>query len=145
MSFLGCFARNIDGDSWFALWFNHPPGSSISPKRTPMLQLGCIGQPLGNLPKAEDLLALCSLDNLLLRVAVYETLKPWSQHLRPVPNDGTWAQGPEKKNINPQAYAVRARDMGRGAHRGFPWMRCNGLHGNRPLRGPPMLTRTQIA
>ena len=32
----GCFGRNIDGDSWFAWWFNHLPGPSISPKRTPM-------------------------------------------------------------------------------------------------------------
>ena len=36
--FLGCFARRIDGDSWFAWWFNHIPGPSISPKRTPMLR-----------------------------------------------------------------------------------------------------------
>ena len=32
----GCFARKIDGDSWFTWWFHHLPGSSISPKRTPM-------------------------------------------------------------------------------------------------------------
>ena len=32
----GCSARQIDGDSWFAWWFNHLPGPSISPKRTPI-------------------------------------------------------------------------------------------------------------
>ena len=31
----GCFGRKIDGDSWFTWWFNHLPGPSISPKRTP--------------------------------------------------------------------------------------------------------------
>ena len=31
----GCLARKIDGDSWFAWWFNHLPGPSFSPKRTP--------------------------------------------------------------------------------------------------------------
>ena len=32
----GCFARKIDGDSWFTFWLNHLPEPSISPKRTPM-------------------------------------------------------------------------------------------------------------
>ena len=31
----GCFARKI---AWFTWWFNHLPGPSISPKRTPMVQ-----------------------------------------------------------------------------------------------------------
>ena len=26
----GCFARKVDGDSWFARWFPHLPGTSIS-------------------------------------------------------------------------------------------------------------------
>ena len=34
----GCFARKIDGDSWFTWWCNHLPGPSISPKRTPMVK-----------------------------------------------------------------------------------------------------------
>ena len=25
----GCFASNIDGDSWFTWWFNHLPGKPI--------------------------------------------------------------------------------------------------------------------
>ena len=33
----GGFGGNIDGDSWFTWWFNHLPGLSICPKRTPML------------------------------------------------------------------------------------------------------------
>ena len=33
----GCFGRKMDGDSWFTWWFNHLPGPSISPKRTPMV------------------------------------------------------------------------------------------------------------
>ena len=33
--FLGCFAGNIDGGSRFIWWFNHLPGPSISPRRTP--------------------------------------------------------------------------------------------------------------
>ena len=28
--------RKIEGDSWFTWWFNHLPGPSICPKRTPM-------------------------------------------------------------------------------------------------------------
>ena len=32
----GCFGRTIDGASWFTWWFNHLPGASICPKRTPM-------------------------------------------------------------------------------------------------------------
>ena len=32
-----CFGRKIDGNSWFTWWFNHLPGPSISPKRTPMI------------------------------------------------------------------------------------------------------------
>ena len=28
--------RKIEGDSWFTWRFNHLPGPSISPKRTPM-------------------------------------------------------------------------------------------------------------
>ena len=32
-----CFHRKIDGDSGLPWWFNHPPGPSISPKRTPMV------------------------------------------------------------------------------------------------------------
>ena len=32
----GCFARKIDGDSWFTWLFIHLPGPFISPKRTPM-------------------------------------------------------------------------------------------------------------
>ena len=31
----GCFARQVDGDSWFTWWFNHLPGPRISPKKTP--------------------------------------------------------------------------------------------------------------
>ena len=37
----GCFGRQVDGDSWFTWWFNHP-GPSISPKRIPMS--GGVGQ-----------------------------------------------------------------------------------------------------
>ena len=33
----GCLGRKIEGDSWFTWWFCHLPGSSICPKRTPML------------------------------------------------------------------------------------------------------------
>ena len=34
----GCFARKIEGDSWFTWWFNHSPGKPIyfQPKKTPM-------------------------------------------------------------------------------------------------------------
>ena len=45
MSFL--LVREIDGDSWFTWWFNHPPGPSISPKRTPMCRGG--GNPKAHL------------------------------------------------------------------------------------------------
>ena len=33
----GCFARKIDGDSWFTWWFHHLPGPSSSPRRTHMI------------------------------------------------------------------------------------------------------------
>ena len=32
----GCLGGKMEGDSWFTLWFNHLPGASICPKRTPM-------------------------------------------------------------------------------------------------------------
>ena len=32
---VGCFGRNIDGDSRFTWWCHHLPGPSIAPKRTP--------------------------------------------------------------------------------------------------------------
>ena len=49
----GCFSRQIDGDSWFTRWFNHLPGPSICPKRTPMVthletSFGCGSKPMGS-------------------------------------------------------------------------------------------------
>ena len=36
----GCFGRK-NRWPWFTGWFNHPPGPSISPKRTPMFSTRC--------------------------------------------------------------------------------------------------------
>ena len=36
---LGCFGRKIDRDSWFTWWFNHLPGPTICPKRSPIFEM----------------------------------------------------------------------------------------------------------
>ena len=36
------FGGKIDGDPWFTWWFNHLPGPSICPKRTPMTTCGSL-------------------------------------------------------------------------------------------------------